>query len=159
MSIIVVSILVLFILCISTIRYRGLLIAVAVLYIALSGLYVVSDMFTGAGFNTSVMYHLYTGVQGAGFSEYIKEISYGAGFIFCAIMFPLSHVFIDKSKQGLMRISPLISLPLALLLFLISPWVGNYYEQARLYVSGVFDKQDVSDEYVVNNSEIKNKKI
>ncbi|HCT5132647.1 TPA: sulfatase-like hydrolase/transferase [Aeromonas hydrophila] len=158
MSIIVVSILVLFILCISTIRYRGLLIAVAVLYIALSGLYVVSDMFTGAGFNTSVMYHLYTGVQGAGFSEYIKEISYGAGFIFCAIMFPLSHVFIDKSKQGLMRISPLISLPLALLLFLISPWVGNYYEQARLYVSGVFDKQDVSDEYVVNNSEIKNKK-
>lgn len=158
MSIIVVSILVLFVLCISTIRYRGLLIAVAVLYIALSGLYVVSDMFTGAGFNTSVMYHLYTGVQGAGFSEYIKEISYGAGFIFCAIMFPLSHVFIDKSKQGLMRISPLVSLPLAFLLFLISPWVGNYYEQARLYVSGVFDKQDVSDEYVVNNSEIKNKK-
>lgn len=158
MSIIVVSILVLFILCISTIRYRGLLIAVAVLYIALSGLYVVSDMFTGAGFNTSVMYHLYTGVQGAGFSEYIKEISYGAGFVFCAIIFSLSHVFIDKSKQGLMRISPLISLPLAFLLFLISPWVGNYYEQARLYVSGVFDKQDVSDEYVVNNSEIKNKK-
>lgn len=158
MSIIVVSILVLFILCISTIRYRGLLISVAVLYIALSGLYVVSDMFTGVGFNTSVMYHLYTGVQGAGFSEYIKEISYGAGFVFCAIIFSLSHVFIDKSKQGLMRISPLISLPLAFLLFLISPWVGNYYEQARLYVSGVFDKQDVSDEYVVNNSEIKNKK-
>lgn len=158
MSIIVVSILVLFILCISTTRCRGLLIAVAVLYIALSGLYVVSDMFTGAGFNTSVMYHLYTGVQGAGFSEYIKEISYGTGFVFCGIIFPLSHFFIDKSKQGLMRISPIISLPFAFLLFLISPWVGNYYEQARLYVSGVFDKQDVSDEYVVNNSEIKNKK-
>jgi phosphoglycerol transferase len=119
------------------------------LYISLSGLYVVSDMFTGAGFNTSVMYHLYTGVQGAGFSEYVKEITYGAGFVFCAIMLPLSQIFRKESRQRLVRISPLISLPLALSLFVISPW---------LYVSGVFDKQDVSDEYVVNKSEIKNKK-
>ncbi|MGL6403425.1 sulfatase-like hydrolase/transferase [Aeromonas hydrophila] len=135
-----------------------MLISVAVLYIALSGLYVVSDMFTGAGFNTSVMYHLYTGVQGAGFSEYVKEISYGAGFVFCAIIFILSQIFIKKSKKGLMKVSPFISFSLSFLLFLISPWVNNYYEQARLYVSGVFDKRDVGDEYVVNKSKIKNKK-
>lgn len=158
MIIIVVSILVFFILCISTTRCRGLLISVAVLYIALSGLYVVSDMFTGAGFNTSVMYHVYTGVQGAGFSEYVKEISYGAGFVFCAIIFILSHFFIKKSKKGLMIVSPFISFSLSSLLFLISPWVNNYYEQARLYVSGMFDKQDVGDEYVVNKSKIKKKK-
>lgn len=158
LSVIVISILVFFILCISATRCRGLLITIAVLYIALSGLYVVSDMFTGAGFNTSVMYHLYTGVQGAGFSEYAKEISYGAGFVFCAIIFPLSQIFRKESKEGVMRISPLISLPLAFSLFTISPWLDNYYEQVRLYVSGVFDKHDVSDEYVVNKSEIKNKK-
>lgn len=158
MSIIVFSILVFFFLCISATKCRGLLIVIAMLYISLSGLYVVSDMFTGAGFNTSVMYHLYTGVQGAGFSEYVKEITYGAGFVFCAIMLPFSQIFRKENRQRLMRISPLISLPLALLLFVISPWLNNYYDQVRLYVSGVFDKQDVSDEYVVNKSEIKNKK-
>lgn len=140
-------------------KYQSVLVTMAVFYILLSGTYVVSDMFTGTGFNLSVMYHLYTGVQGAGFGDYVKEMAYTAGFVICAIMLSLSHTFRKESKLRFMKITPLISLPLALSLFAVSPWLNNYFEQIKIYVSGLLDRQDVSNEYIVNRSDVINKKI
>lgn len=158
MVVIVFSTIVFFALCANTIKYRGLLIFLGCLYISLSGLYVVSDMFTGAGLNSSVIYHLYTGVQEAGFSEYIKEIIYAIGFVVFVIILPFANKFMVINKGKSIRFNPYLSLPCAISLFFMAPWLGNYYEQGKLYFSGVFDNQDVSDEYVRNKSVVTNRK-
>ena len=51
------------------------------MYFLITTLYFVSDYFTGKGFNESVLYHLYYGVQGAGFSEYTGIILVSFFFI------------------------------------------------------------------------------
>ncbi|MFM5509587.1 sulfatase-like hydrolase/transferase [Aeromonas rivipollensis] len=158
MSVIVFSILIFFILCLSSTRYQNFLVTMAVFYVLLSGTYVVSNMFTGAGFNASVMYHLYTGVRGAGFGDYVREMACTVVFVVCAIILSLSHTFRNKINQRFVKIRPLISLPLALSLFAISPWLSNYHEQVKIYVSGFLDKDDVSNEYIVNRTNVINKK-
>ena len=52
----------------------------------LTGFYFVSDSITGLGIDESVLYHLSTGVKGAGFTEYIPEFILSAVIVWSSIL-------------------------------------------------------------------------
>ena len=72
--------------------------ALVCLYLLVTILYFVSDYFTGKGFNESVLYHLYVGVQGAGFREYTNIIL--AAFLFLGIGIAGTYFFVLMGKQA-----------------------------------------------------------
>ena len=54
-------------------RRTFIVLAIVAAYLLATALYLVSDYFTGVGFDSKVIYHLRTGVEGAGYGEY-KDI-------------------------------------------------------------------------------------
>ena len=54
-------------------RRTFIVLAIVAAYLLATALYLVSDYFTGVGFDSKVVYHLRTGVEGAGYGEY-KDI-------------------------------------------------------------------------------------
>ncbi|HET8789808.1 MAG TPA: hypothetical protein VFM75_01230, partial [Modicisalibacter sp.] len=53
-------------------------------YIVLWGLWVVSDMMTGVGINQAVIFHLFSGTEGADYSQFLREIAVAAIFLLLA---------------------------------------------------------------------------
>lgn len=156
---IVFSLFVFFIVCLSVDRFRGVFSLVATLYVLLSALYVVSDMLTGVGFNDSVVYHIYSGIKGAGLSEYKKEVFSSLGFL--SVVGLILYVGFWDFKflahcRG--RIGAKISSLIVLSLFVFSPWSENYSSQGYKFISSYLSSQNVSSEYVLNKNDIKRKK-
>jgi len=77
---------------------------VLLLYFLGLGVYLASNSFTGAGFDNKVIYHLKTGLGGAGFGEYTGLIlwmsAYALGGLFLTY---LINDLIGKKKRGLSR--------------------------------------------------------
>ena len=83
-------------------RKRALFIITPVLLIYFLGLgiYLASNAFTGVGFDNKVIYHLKTGLGGAGFGEYTGLIAWMTGYAVIGLaLIYLAHDLIGKKKR------------------------------------------------------------
>ncbi|WP_026942386.1 diacylglycerol kinase [Hellea balneolensis] len=83
-------------------RILFLVTPVLLLYFLALGIYLASNAFTGAGFDNKVIYHLKTGLSGAGFAEYTGLILWMTLYsvIGLALVY-LVHDLIGKKKRGI----------------------------------------------------------
>ncbi|MEP4487254.1 MAG: sulfatase-like hydrolase/transferase [Halioglobus sp.] len=99
------------------------------LFILLSGAYITADYFTGAGIDSTVVFHLQSGIGGAGLGEYAGIIALSVLLLILAVSVPvlLSRVITSPTKTS----TATLLAPLAIaILCLYHPAALN---MARLY--------------------------
>ncbi|MBV5278405.1 MAG: sulfatase-like hydrolase/transferase [Campylobacteraceae bacterium] len=98
-------------------------------YIILSGVYIVSDYFTGEGINDAVIYHLRYGLDGSGFGDYYLIMTIGFGFFIAS--FVLSYFYYRLIKNDVFpepnRIRRAISTTCILIALAVHPTIMTGY--------------------------------
>lgn len=107
-------------------------------YVFLWGLWVVSDMMTGVGINQSVIFHLFSGTEGADYSQFLEEVAVAVAFLSLALAILVFSLGVGwrarRSPERRARMRPLV-LGIALLAsgWLVSPWHHDFMTLADSY--------------------------
>ena len=120
-------------------RFHAALIAVlSFTLLGLSGVYVVADMFSGAGIDESVVYHLRYGMEGAGFSEYSGVLVGSVVYLGLSALVSLAIFFMLSSSakqaveaQGTLRRSSIGAVLILVFAGVINPATHDLYAFVR----------------------------
>jgi phosphoglycerol transferase len=104
------------------------------LYVNFSGIFVVSDYFTGDGINDAVIYHLTYGLAGAGFKEYYMIIF--IGILFFVFSIAASYIYYRRTNKPYQRDTHYrakgrVSTLLLLTAFMFNPTTTSLYAQLK----------------------------
>lgn len=107
-------------------------------YIFFWGLWIVSDMMTGVGINQAVLFHLFSGIEGADYSQFLKEISAAVIFLLLAIFVVIFSLGVGwrarKTPERSTRMLPLgMGLVMVVAAWLVSPWHQDIMMLADTY--------------------------
>lgn len=81
-------------------KWKFLVLFAAIGYLVGTGVYIASDYFTGVGFDSKVIYHLKTGLKGAGFGEYSGLMAWMGIYLVAGMVF--TYLLADLvGKKGL----------------------------------------------------------
>ncbi|WP_227370579.1 sulfatase-like hydrolase/transferase [Halomonas sp. M20] len=118
------------------------------IYTLFWGLWRVADMMTGVGINQSVVFHFFSGTEGADYTQFLREIIVFTAYVSLALLFvllPLVKTWRQR-RRSVDRVSPvrhdikygtMVSLTLGCLLvsigWLASPWHQNIVALTHTY--------------------------
>ncbi|SDL04027.1 phosphoglycerol transferase [Modicisalibacter muralis] len=132
-------------------------------YIFLWGLWVVSDMMTGVGINQAVIFHLFSGTEGADYSQFLGEIAVAVIFLLLAVSVVVFSLGVGwRSRRTPKRRTRMLPLGMGFVMlvaaWLVSPWHQDIMVLADSYSRINSDQARRLDAmYVVEPRVIENK--